>query len=1783
MTIPLRAVFVPLYLLLVSCGGDSFEPLRCERNNALIDERGPCVEDDDCPCGSGCELGQCRAACRSNSDCDGQRCSEFGRCAANDAPFIPALEVAAAPSSLILSTSALEARTGTEAMQFTVRGFLEDTSATTIRVVPSEGLSIHCAEVGQSDPGSARAESCEVALQGAIEVAVVPVEALAPGQSGRIAVHWNNQSEEVSYFLPSDAVQFANFDPEGALSGLYEGTATLQQVGAGIVPASAQVPTGLDGTTGGLESAAEITVPVSLEVFDGSGGYLVRLSDPYGALSPAGFVEAQLIDAGNGSLRWIADSHAYIESALVTEADDDDRGFLNVAARYGFRAEDAGALTTETVWPTMAQTDLEAGRVNIELPVFFDTLAHPQRAPAAVWMLSLGRISDLAADAIAPVASPVEAEVHAPALDTGTRLALTRWEAAMADKLVDGPEQGSFLTGASAAGASLSTCTNASELSPAAQSALYQELTLRTLGELVFDEPNATIAGDQVVVSRSGPGTIEAAGPLPALVAQGLIGGGTIPQNSFSSTLNYSMRASIPAFTRTIISGGEPIEYLDLPCGVGVGMAFFNVSTSTSNHNTGSIVFDICDELSARTGCLIHDRAEFFTLLTADTFVTSGNTGSSAIINSAWIDTTPTFFGRTLNKFCTMPEVPLACADAVQCHSGEAIDGLSSSSLVDTFISESGDAICEGSFRSFALDADDNTASLTAGEMFTACTAELQGVANPPAPSESFFETLSSAACLNHARFFTALGAASQKLRVADIAPVTWPTVDSAAHMTQRLLVQWIHAHGFIASEMNEQHILQDILRRDPVPGTEAPPTLETVLPTSLRGWDLLLHPRFSNVIDNIPGAALAVPDYRLQRFGSTIPVGASNDPADSLPEAMLDTLRSQADLATRALERARLRGDASTNAIRAMSPVLRYTVVIDSMAEELASRALAACELDVALCNGSIQPPWYQRFERAQVRTNSALKRMISTANALVEGKNPLGIEDSDVPLYFANTPETEDGRFFAISDYFIGASPEDIRAWAPPLIEEAEEHLQSSRSKWVERQDRVVATRRDDLARQNRVIDAKTLYGERIVNLCGRPGDLIGGDALDRWEIEHGRPFSSTDCFLDLGNVECRAEPAESLDLFHSAEAGYSVCNFRQLDALISGPVEYADIGITQFARTCAPESVSYIEAGCDTSSTGACLRCADDGVADAAVVGGDFLQVLVPQSASANVVNTARETCRTLFPDAIVPLPTTQDKTGDLPSTCFRGAIGEQAAAIRSVATEIDIARRKLTELNDAYDIAVSACNRKRMTGETLLRAQAAHNGQMTTLRAVKLVADIAAEVAGGVKDCSAAVSGAGPAGGASTGAACAAGAVEVVANSVSLGMDFAIGELESAFDLDNLQVEVEGEHAVCIIESRQYVVGTQSQGLRIRRAMEDLDVANVVFANRRARAEQAFDDGLATVAFEQGRRLSPLNQDLWLDEDVRAFDRSFRIARRVTYLSVLAVEYEFQQNIGLGSTVLAAQLPADLTAVLRELRTFTGARSVFGSRPTQRKAILSLRDQLLDLEDRSDVPAGEINMTPTERLQLRLRSPNNAVFAADSTYLGQEITFSLTPGGVGPQFENSSQIFSQDSCAERLWSVNASILGGDELLRGQATTFTDITIKKANTFFSQWCDDNGNDTPFQLASVRPERNLFRDPESAGASFIESQLSSLVGKSFSKALIQPSLNVERIDFEDDQYENGDSSQLAARGLYGEYTIFFPAQTLSILRNGSQSDGLDLSKVDDVLLRFDYISAAR
>ncbi len=75
----------------------------------------------------------------------------------------------------------------------------------------------------------------------------------------------------------------------------------------------------------------------------------------------------------------------------------------------------------------------------------------------------------------------------------------------------------------------------------------------------------------------------------------------------------------------------------------------------------------------------------------------------------------------------------------------------------------------------------------------------------------------------------------------------------------------------------------------------------------------------------------------------------------------------------------------------------------------------------------------------------------------------------------------------------------------------------------------------------------------------------------------------------------------------------------------------------------------------------------------------------------------------------------------------------------------------------------------------------------------------------------------------------------------------------------------------------------------------------------------------------------------------------------------------------------------------------------------------------------------------------------------------------------------------------------------------------------------------------------------------------------------------MLQPYFNVVRSDFYRDSYVTGASEALAGHGLYGEYILLFPEAGLLNWTQRATRPPFPLEKVQDVLLRFDFVAVTK
>lgn len=1034
---------------------------------------------------------------------------------------------------------------------------------------------------------------------------------------------------------------------------------------------------------------------------------------------------------------------------------------------------------------------------------------------------------------------------------------------------------------------------------------------------------------------------------------------------------------------------------------------------------------------------------------------------------------------------------------------------------------------------------------------------------------------LESAGCVDASRVTAALAEALGPDRERALGTRA-EAIPAASALGHRLLQQWLSVSAFVALQAPEVARLEGVVLAEDTLSF----TVLDALDAALDRWDLFLQPRIAVGLPRIPASLLAEPDYRPLLFpDESYADVASHDQPIGLPVAMLDTLRHQARTVAWLLGEVARQRQALGDVEPRVRALLRRAYVALGLAHGLYdnTRTLGA-------------PPWQAEWDTALAGAVGALQGVLRALDDARRGANPLGIEEVDLPIYRIGDESGALRRFFAMSDALLGDGAAARLALDQWLVDRAQAQLDGARDEWEALKTRDFTNDLVAAETSRRLEGIARRYGEQIISLCGNP-DWVADTVLERWD-----QIDADDCFLAPG---CTFDQTGVRERLTSADLGYELCFAARLRTRLGANVTSGDATVdavidavgARLYQPEAPYAIDFRIEGLDAvmSFAGGVWRIPTD----------TKIETIVPADAPAAFVTEALAVCESARQATLALRPSLPPEScenaddcpigylcveeGALAGTCepdveadqadrpecFLGALGEIAVSIRSAAREIDIARSEMDALTERYDIAMKSCLIAQVAGDRLEEALARHNDVISELADTKLAVDIAANFAGAAKDSAGADT-------ALTGGATAVAAVaEASLKSASAGVQVEMDEATRMHEEQMMLLENSRDEEICYNEAESHLVGTRTAALKVQTASLALTHTLVEFENTKNALRSWLLEGHQALAYEQDRRVPPLNVQHWFDEKIARYDDYLRQAQRALWLTVRSVEYETQQSLPTErAQVIGARSPGDLQRALDSLRSRTLTGTVAGGSPSELFAVVSLRDDLLQLDDRADAPEGWHDLTTAERFRLLLSDPASAVYDGDGNWLGQEIPFPLAPLGTA-------------DCAERLWSVNASVLGTDLYARSD-TTLVRLVLRKRNTFYSQWCTAGSADA-YQTASTRPERNLFLDPYTAYGNLTDESYAASVPvpgggdvdttQAYTDARIQAYFNIPRRELEDERYFNGDSQELAGRGLYGDYALFFPRETLSV----EGSAGLVLDHIDDVLLRFDYVSVAR
>jgi hypothetical protein len=1083
---------------------------------------------------------------------------------------------------------------------------------------------------------------------------------------------------------------------------------------------------------------------------------------------------------------------------------------------------------------------------------------------------------------------------------------------------------------------------------------------------------------------------------------------------------------------------------------------------------------------------------------------------------------------------------------------------------------ECADTTAQAGFPAFA-------STLSGGRLLESCLEELEAFYAGPT-SDSTSELLAPATCVAAPRVLNAI-------RLASDADAT-----EGAALAQRLLKEWLQLHGFLLNEGLQGDRMRAILGSDPALAPTAY-SLEDTLVLVGQGLDVVLHPRVAEALLAWSPSVLGAPDHR----GTFVNEPMQNEAhANPVFVDLLNTLLPYLSTTQRLLAN-RCGSDEFTDDVATLaSAVSRRTYVLLDVARILQQRAM----------NGQTEPPWLTTAEHLEQQLVTRLAQLHALLSTCHTGGNPLGIDDVDLPLYFGDA-STANARFSAVSDYLIGAVPDARGAWVPAAIAEADDGFEDARDAWLRAAERNLSEQRSSADTARRTEAIRRRYGDQLLSLCGAQQGLSAEDVLDA-------EFDADTCYL---SPECRPKDGELAARLSTGDLVHNLCVMGKLREH-AGPVtgygdgnldsladEFAEIskrtaepkpgllaGVRDWVEGLEPEHGALLDLALgatglaptkalimyDVAPENALAEYSrlEPADADRLLEECDGFRSSIdaerrPDLLPASCADTQECPIGFLCLEAECQ-PETQDPLADL--GCYSGALGERALSLRTLASDVDIAKSEFAELSDHYDIAMRGCMIQKLAGEAREEEIAAHNERMAVLEESKRDADRVAAVFEGVGQVTKAVDGGPYAVGAAVIGAVGGGVAKQKA--AELEAQMAAVEEDHQLALDRIARRADDEE--CFNDATQHLVGARSAALRITRATQEAALGLLAQRNMKQQVRSLLQDGRAELENEAGRSVPPLAQNLWVDEHIDTYERKLRIAKRATYMAVRAVEYEFQVCLDQRQAVVAATVPEQLGSVVDVLLSITSTGAIGGRRPNEGVVVLSLKDDLLALADHSDFTGGVHVFSDEERLQLLLSSPRSAAFDESGRYLGQRVRFTLSPEALT---DSASALVSGNACAERLWSVNASVLG-DQVIEQESTGFVELELAKQNTFYSSLCpsacDSTGTDGR-QLASIRPSRNLFIDPLAGGIQGVGVQ-SGPERDAYSTGRMRAYVDVARSALEAEEYREGDSEELAGRGLWGGYELLIPA---AVIQQGD-SGGLVLSNVTDILLRLEYVSVA-
>jgi hypothetical protein len=865
---------------------------------------------------------------------------------------------------------------------------------------------------------------------------------------------------------------------------------------------------------------------------------------------------------------------------------------------------------------------------------------------------------------------------------------------------------------------------------------------------------------------------------------------------------------------------------------------------------------------------------------------------------------------------------------------------------------------------------------------------------------------------------------------------------------------------------------------------------------------------------------------------------------------------------------------------------------------------------------NGAVlckDPSWGEAWRKGLEELSVAQRRVAALLQTVARGENPLGIAEDDTPIFFGDTAGTN-SRYFAGSDYLLSG-------WADPAVKSAQAALAAAREDWKGMRDREVGAeqRLDDTAMRygtellencgpvqikgepvaardvieafhtNKInprlcflvqggqcpadlkVETVIKFGGGDVTTDGARAELCRIDYLRRAGAVPINPGHPLRCFMAPGSVElcsicaptdadCKARCVNDC----GAQCGNNHRDVRCENSCVGAfKKEYCE----EKSAPCVKTAGNLSEETCPSSGQSAdtdaqrkeCFKRATDAVGPTGRYpqNGTQESTVWPMATVADGIISAGMNCTApvtaLYDDPTLRShPRWRDADAfcskrlffdpltkfNIPNGCLQGRLGDAMKNIQIAKVDAEDAYNALKTHAENMVQQIDLCKKQAMGDAAVLQALEAYRAtKRDWMKAGMVLSGFSALVRAGV----------------SGGASLAEDGIPLFQQTAQLAIDDAEGHYQTLAQKNEFQQKALN----CKFEVDRLQRGMSALNLRIKRQAIVVDAEVLKFRNLQESNILAFSTGRSAMEREKIRTGPNFAYHFWYQEKVDRFKREMEWSRRLVFLAMRAVEYELQQSLPLRAKILSAAHPDELETAVRMLQQEQGSRAINRRRPEESSLVVSLRDDVLEIQDHSSLTNGERNWTPAMRFRGRLWDSRYAVRAENGDYLGQGIPFSLKETGI---LENR--------CGERLWRVTATVQG-DGL--SALEPGTPLQLLKRNTFMSQYCEGKGDGkSKYQVNSIRPSSELLKGE--AGRS---EEISG-----FTAAVLYPWFNVRRFDFFDVQYRKGASEELAGRALYGDYVLLFPKQILEKSPLRPEKATFPLENVEDVLLRIDYLS---